>query len=177
MVNGKHNKLKHARIRIEVRDRVSSQDIIRDISMRVWVWVWFWVLAAPVTVTASESQRNPKQRNRNSGQRDIRFLFLVWLASWLPSWLPGCLAGHSRGRWANLYSFEAFSQHWTKEMLTMSACLSRFVFRYFSFFFVFFFFAPFLPHLLVSFCFFRFCTLFCLPAERRFYVAHWPGRR
>lgn len=92
MVNGKHNKLKHARIRIEVRERVSSQDIIRDISMRVWVWVWFWVLAAPVTVTASESQRNPKQRNRNSGQRDIRFLFLVWLASWLPSWLPGCPA-------------------------------------------------------------------------------------
>lgn len=136
MVNGKHNKLKHATIRIEVRDRVSSRDIIRDISMRVWVWVC--VLAAPVTVTASESQRNPKQRNRNSGQRDIRFLFLVWLASWLPSWLPGCLAGHSRGRWANLYSFEAFSQHWTKEMLTMSACLSRFVFRYFSFFFVFF---------------------------------------
>lgn len=149
MVNGKHNKLKHARIRIEVRDRVSSQDIIRDISMRVWVWV----LAAPVTVTvtASESQRNPKQRNRNSGQRDIRFLFLVWLASWLPSWLPGCLAGHSRGRWANLYSFEAFSQHWTKEMLTMSACLSRFVFRYFSFFFVFFL-LLFFPHLLVSFC-------------------------
>lgn len=176
MVNGKHNKLKHARTRIEDRDRVSSQDIIRNISMRVWVWV----LAAPVTVTvtASESQRNPKQRNRNSGQRDIRFLFLVWLASWLPSWLPGCLAGHSRGRWANLYSFEAFSQHWTKEMLTMSACLSRFVFRYFSFFFVFFFCSSSSPFTrFILFFFFRFSTLFCLPAERRFYVAHWPGRR
>lgn len=105
--------------------------------MRVGNWVWVWVqLAAPGTVNGSVTETEAETETvANATSASCSW---VWLAGWLAGWLVAFRA--------SLYGFEAFSQHWTKEMLTMSACpgLCSAIFLSFHFFFIcVFFFQPF----------------------------------